>query len=136
MIVVQERSATDADLDIGLLLFSLMNFKYGYWKKYNQNGITYQSRALEIIKSIRLNMCSDERYLYRVITGQQWNKQSQSGYFATAWMKVFDNYQKEVDFSAVVEKCYAVYKNYLITTGRHRLGRYNRWTASLGKSTL
>lgn len=103
-------AATDADLDIGLaLVFADELQKYGYWKKYNQNGITYQSRALEIIKSIRQNMCSDEGYL---LPGDNWSSSGISnlnpGYFATAWMKVFDNYQKEVDFSAVVEKCYTV----------------------------
>lgn len=102
-------AATDADLDIGLaLVFADELQKASLWQSYNKNGITYNSRAMDIIKSIKANMVSGNHLL----PGDNWGGDGVNNlnpsYFATAWLKVFNAYQKEVDFTAVIDDCYSV----------------------------
>ena len=92
-------AATDADLDIGLaLVFADELQKEKLWQPYNKGGITYNSRAMDIIKSIRTNMTS-QNYL---LPGDNWGGDGVNNlnpsYFATAWLKVFNAYQKRGGF--------------------------------------
>lgn len=117
-------AATDADLDIGLaLVFADELQKAKLWQPYNKGGITYNSRAMEIIKSIRANMVSANHLL----PGDNWGGDGVNNlnpsYFATAWLKVFNAYQKEVDFTAVIDDCYAV----LAKVPRYGLGQAPDW---------
>ncbi len=103
-------AATDADLDIGLaLVFADKLQERDLWNSYHKNGVTYRSRALEVIQSIRVNMTSSDHYL---LPGDNWQGSGVNNlnpsYFATAWLKVFNTYQDEVDFTAVIDNCYAV----------------------------
>ncbi len=127
----KDGAATDADLDIGLaLVFADELQKAGYWKPYNRAGTTYKKRAMEIIRSVRNNMCSIDNYL---LPGDNWSSAAignlNPGYFATAWMKVFDNYQSEVDFSAVIDNCYKV----LQKVPHYNKGQAPDWVDSTGK---
>ncbi|MBD3242647.1 MAG: hypothetical protein GF331_18800, partial [Chitinivibrionales bacterium] len=102
-------AATDADLDIGLaLVFADKLQENGYWQPYNAGGVTYHSRAMDIIRSIRSRMTQDD-YL---LPGDNWGGSGinnlNPSYFATAWLKVFNDYQSEVDFTPVIDKCYSV----------------------------
>jgi endo-1,4-beta-D-glucanase Y len=102
-------AATDADLDIGLaLVFADKLQEHGFWNAYANNGVTYRSRAMEIIGSIRTNMTSND-YL---LPGDNWGASGinnlNPSYFAVAWLKVFNAYQDQYDFTAVIDKCYEV----------------------------
>jgi len=104
-------SATDADIDVGMaLVFADELQKKKLWQPYSKGGIDYHSRAMDIIRSIRKNMSSQDFLL----PGDNWGGDGLNNlnpsYFATANMKVFDAYQSEVDFSPVIANCYAVMK--------------------------
>jgi endo-1,4-beta-D-glucanase Y len=128
----KQGAATDADLDIGLaLVFADVLQKANLWAAYNKNSITYNSRAMEIIKSIKNNMTS-QNYL---LSGDNWagnglNNLNPS-YFATAWLKVFDAYQNEVDFAAVIDNCYAV----LAKVPRYNVGQAPDWCNQQGQQS-
>jgi endo-1,4-beta-D-glucanase Y len=101
-------AATDGDLDIGLaLVFADELEKKGFWTKYS-GSVSYKTRAMEIIKSIRKNMTASD-YL---LPGDNWGADGinnlNPSYFATAWLKVFNAYQTEVDFTPVINTCYTV----------------------------
>lgn len=101
-------AATDADIDIGLaLVFADELQKKGFWAAYS-GPVSYNTRAMDIIKSIRQNMTAQD-YL---LPGDNWGGDGinnlNPSYFATAWMKVFNAYQKEVDFTKVIDNSYAV----------------------------
>ncbi len=117
-------AAADADLDIGLaLVFADAMEKAKLWQPYNKGGITYQSRAMDIIRSIKANM-SSQNYL---LPGDNWGGDGVNNlnpsYFSTAWLKVFDLYQKEVDFTAIINNSYAV----LAKTPRYAFGQAPDW---------
>ncbi|MBD3418579.1 MAG: hypothetical protein GF398_00530 [Chitinivibrionales bacterium] len=102
-------AATDADLDIGLaLVFADALAQKGLWDTYSKNGVTYASRAKEVISSIYNNMTRNG-YL---LPGDNWGGEAinnlNPSYFATAWLKVFNEYQSDVDFTGVIDKCYDV----------------------------
>ncbi|MEO6097594.1 MAG: glycosyl hydrolase family 8 [Fibrobacteria bacterium] len=123
-------AATDADLDIGLaLVFADALQKPGLWTAYNKNGITYNSRAMEIIKSIK-NAMTSQNYL---LPGDNWGGDGLSNlnpsYFCTAWLRVFNAYQKEVDFSAVIENSYAV----LAKVPKYSVGQAPDWCNQQGQ---
>ncbi|MDQ3001855.1 MAG: glycosyl hydrolase family 8 [Fibrobacterota bacterium] len=104
-------SATDADIDVGLaLVFADELQKKKFWQPYAKSGITYNSRAMDIIRSIRKNMTSQD-YL---LPGDNWGGDGLNNlnpsYFATANMKVFNAYQSEVSFAPVIASSYAVLK--------------------------
>ena len=101
-------SATDADLDIGLaLVFADELQKKGLWAAYS-GPVSYNARAMDVIKSLRQNMTQND-YL---LPGDNWGGDALNNlnpsYFAVAWLKVFNAYQNEVDFTAVINKCYQV----------------------------
>ncbi|MBD3392564.1 MAG: hypothetical protein GF410_11145, partial [Chitinivibrionales bacterium] len=126
-------AATDADLDIGLaLVFADKLQSEGLWQSYDQGGVTYHSRAMEIIRSIRNSMCTTDGYL---LPGDSWGGDGinnlNPSYFATAWLKVFDEYQSEVSFDAVIDKCYSVLSN----TGNYSKGQAPDWCNSSGGQT-
>ncbi|MEO6039496.1 MAG: glycosyl hydrolase family 8 [Saprospiraceae bacterium] len=125
-----EGAATDADLDIGLaLVFADELQKAKLWTAYSSGGVTYNSRAMEIIKSIKANMTSSDNYL---LPGDKWASDGVNNlnpsYFCTAWLKVFNAYQKEVDFTAVIANCYAV----LAKTPRYSFGQAPDWCNTSG----
>lgn len=125
-------AATDADLDYALaLVYADELQKAGFWQAYNKNGITYGSRALESIKSIRQNMTASDHLL----PGDNWGGDGinnlNPGYFATAWMKVFNAYQKEVDFTPVINNAYSV----LAKTPRYAQGQTPDWCNTSGQQS-
>jgi endo-1,4-beta-D-glucanase Y len=124
-------AATDADLDIGLaLVFADVLEKGGFWSKYS-GSVSYGTRALEVIKSIRKNMTASD-YL---LPGDNWGGDGVNNlnpsYFATAWLKVFNAYQKEVDFTPVINSCYTV----LAKVPRYSSGIVPDWCNSSGQQS-
>jgi endo-1,4-beta-D-glucanase Y len=122
-------AATDADLDMGLaLVFADELQKAKLWTTYSSGGVTYNSRAMDIIRSIKANMTSGN-YL---LPGDNWGGDGinnlNPSYFCTAWLKVFDAYQKEVDFTPVIANCYAV----LAKTPRYSFGQAPDWCNTSG----
>lgn len=116
-------AATDADLDICLaLVFADELMKAKLWQTYS-GSVSYNSRAMDMIRSIKNNMTS-QNYL---LPGDGWGGDGVNNlnpsYFATAWLKIFDNYQKEVDFSAVIDNCYAV----LAKVPKYSVGQAPDW---------
>ena len=104
-------AATDADLDAGMaLVFADALQQKKLWQPYDKGGITYHSRAMEIIHSIKDHMTAQD-YL---LPGDNWGGDALNNlnpsYFATANLKVFDAYQTEVNFNNVISNCYAVLK--------------------------
>lgn len=123
-------AATDADLDICLaLVFADELQKAHLWQTYSSGGLTYNSRAMDMMRSIKANMTS-QNYL---LPGDGWGGDGVNNlnpsYFATAWFKVFDAYQKEVDFSAVIDNCYTV----LAKTPRYSFGQAPDWCNPSGQ---
>lgn len=124
-------AATDADIDIGVaLVFADELEKKGFWKPYN-GSVKYGVRAMEIIKSIRQNMTASDHLL----PGDNWGGDGinnlNPSYFATAWMKVFDLYQKEVVFKPVIDNAYAVLKK----VPRYSLGQAPDWCNTSGQQS-
>ncbi len=122
-------AATDADLDIGLaLVFADALQGAGLWQTYNKNGITYHSRAMDVIVSIHDNMVA-QNYL---LPGDSWGSDGVNNlnpsYFATAWLKVFDAYQTQVSFTSVIDNCYAV----LAKMPRYSKGQAVDWCTPSG----
>jgi len=127
---VSAGAATDADLDIGLaLVFADELRKKNYWNAYNAGGVTYQSRAMDIIRTIRSKMCSNDFLL----PGDNWGGDAinnlNPSYFATAWLKVFNQYQSEVNFDPVITKCYQVLK---VRSTQYAKGQAPDWCTSSG----
>ncbi len=121
-------AATDADLDIGLaLVFADELQKAKLWTNYT-GAVSYNTRAMDIIRSIKANMTS-QNYL---LPGDNWGGDAinnlNPSYFCTAWLKVFDAYQKEVDFTAVIDNCYSV----LSKTPRYSVGQAPDWCTTGG----
>lgn len=122
-------AATDADLDICLaLVFADELVKAKLWQTYS-GSVSYNTRAMEIMRSIKQNMTSGN-YL---LPGDTWggdgvNNQNPS-YFATAWLRVFNAYQKEIDWSPVIANCYSV----LSKTPRYSSGQAPDWCNSNGQ---
>lgn len=117
-------AATDADLDIGLALVFADELRKGnMWQAYNQGGVTYNSRAMEVIRSLKNTMTS-QNYL---LPGDSWGGDGinnlNPSYFATAWLRVFNAYQSEVDFTAVIASCYSV----LEKMPRYNFGQAPDW---------
>jgi len=122
-------AATDADLDICLaLVFADELQKAHLWQTYSSGGLTYNSRAMEMMRSIKTNMTSSNYLLPGDTWGGDGVNNLNPSYFATAWFKVFDAYQKEVDFTAVIDNCYAV----LAKMPRYSFGQAPDWCTSSG----
>lgn len=122
-------AATDADIDIGLaLVFADMLQKRNLWTAYTKTP-SYNTRAMDIIRSIRKNMTSSD-YL---LPGDNWQSNGinslNPSYFATAWMKVFNSYQTEVSYTAVIDKCYQVLA---ARSTQYNKGQAPDWTTSSG----
>lgn len=122
-------AATDADLDIALaLVFADKLVSKGHWNAYNRNGVTYASRAMDLIRSIRSRMTQSD-YL---LPGDNWGGDAignlNPSYFATAWFKVFNAYQTQVDYTPVITKCYDV----ISRMPRYSTGKAVDWCQSSG----
>jgi endo-1,4-beta-D-glucanase Y len=124
-------AASDADLDIGLaLVFADRLVIQKYWTAHTNPD--YKTRALEIIRSIRTNMCDGSNYL---LAGDNWNGSSPQNpsYYAVAWMKVFNKYCKDngvndIDFTPVISRCYEV----LAKCPRYNKGQAPDWCTTSG----
>ncbi len=104
-------AATDADLDIGLaLVFADALREGGHWQNFNKGGVTYKSRAMEIIKSLRQNMTAENYLLPGDSWGQSGLRNLNPSYFGTGALRVFNDYQNEVDFRPVIATCYQILK--------------------------
>lgn len=122
-------AATDADLDICLaLVFADELGKAHLWQTYSSGGITYNSRAMEMIHSIKSNMTSQDYLLPGDTWGGDGVNNLNPSYFATAWLKIFDAYQTEVDFKTVIDNCYAV----LAKTPHYASGQAPDWCTPSG----
>jgi endo-1,4-beta-D-glucanase Y len=125
-------AATVGDLDYALaLVYADELQKAKFWDAYNKGGVTYGGRALESIKSIRQNMTASDHLL----PGDNWGGDGVNNlnpsYFATAWMKVFNAYQKEVDFTPVINNAYTV----LAKTPRYAQGQAPDWCNPSGQQS-
>ncbi len=125
---VESGAATDADLDIGLaLVFADKLVQKNLWKSGTTNP-SYNTRALEVIGTIKTKMCSGN-YL---LPGDNWGGSGLSNlnpsYFATAWLKVFNDYQKTYDFTGVIDGCYSVLKG----TTNYSKGQAPDWCTTSG----
>jgi hypothetical protein len=102
--------------------------KAKFWQPYNKGGITYNSRAMEMIHSIRDHMTSQD-YL---LPGDGWGGDAinnlNPSYFAPAWFKVFNAYQTEVNWTPVIDKCYQV----LAKVPRYSVGQAPDWCNTSG----
>jgi endo-1,4-beta-D-glucanase Y len=127
----QSGAASDADLDIGLaLVFADKLVIEKYWTAFSNPD--YKTRALEIIRSIRTNMCDGSGYL---LAGDNWsgNSPQNPSYYAVAWMKVFNAYCKangvnDIDYTQVVSRCYEV----LAKCPRYNKGQAPDWCNTSG----
>jgi endo-1,4-beta-D-glucanase Y len=100
-------AATDADLDIGLaLVFADELVKAKAWQTYS-GSVSYNARAMDVIRSIKNNMTKQNFLLPGDTWGDDGINNQNPSYFATAWLKIFNKYQSEVDFTAVIDNCYA-----------------------------
>jgi endo-1,4-beta-D-glucanase Y len=122
-------AATDADLDIGLsLVFADKLQEKGCWPAYAKGGVTYKTRAMDVIKTIRNKMTAQD-YL---LPGDNWGGEALNNlnpsYFATAALKVFNLYQSEVNFTPVINNCYKV----LAMMPRYSKGQACNWINSGG----
>ncbi len=105
----QPGAATDADLDIGLaLVFADKLETKGLWKSYNKNGVTYKSRALQVIDGIKTTMTSGDVLLPGDTWGGDGFNNINPSYFSVAAMRVFNQYQSTHDFTGVIKKCYDI----------------------------
>jgi endo-1,4-beta-D-glucanase Y len=126
-------AASDADLDIGLsLVFADKLVTQKYWNAHSNPD--YKTRALEIIRSIRTNMCDGSGYL---LAGDNWNGSSPQNpsYYAVAWMRVFNSYCKangasDIDYTQVINRCYEV----LAKCPRYNKGQVPDWCTTSGGS--
>jgi endo-1,4-beta-D-glucanase Y len=126
---MQQGAATDADIDVGLaLVFADELVKKKLWQPYVKTP-DYHTRAMDIIRSIRKNMTSQDFLL----PGDNWGGDGLNNlnpsYFATANMKVFDAYQAEVDFKPVIANCYAVLRK---CSAQYQKGQAPDWITKDG----
>jgi endo-1,4-beta-D-glucanase Y len=122
-------AATDADLDIGLaLVFADELVKAKAWQTYS-GSVSYNARAMDVIRSIKNNMTKQNFLLPGDTWGDDGINNQNPSYFATAWLKIFNKYQSEVDFTAVIDNCYAV----LAKTPKYNLGQAPDWCNSNGQ---
>ena len=129
---VQGGAATDADLDIALaLVFADKLQEKGLWNSYNKNGVTYKSRAMEMIKSIKETMVSGDLLLPGDSWGGDGFNNINPSYFSTAAMRVFNQYQTTYDYTAVINKCYTI----LESTSNYNKGQAPDWCNSSGGPT-
>ena len=122
-------AATDADIDMGLaLVFADVLQKHNLWAAYTKTP-NYNSRAMDIIQSIMSHMTSNG-YL---LPGDNWGGSGinnlDPSYFATGWMKVFDEYQTTVNYAPVIDKCYTVLAQ---RTAQYNKGQAPDWETSTG----
>lgn len=122
-------AATDGDIDVGMaLVFADELVKKKLWQPYAKTP-SYNTRAMDIIRSIRKNMTSQD-YL---LPGDNWGGDGLNNlnpsYFATANMKVFNAYQTEVSFTPVIATSYAVLKK---CTSQYQKGQAPDWITKDG----
>jgi endo-1,4-beta-D-glucanase Y len=126
-------AATDAELDICLALIFAdklqKNSAVTRWTAYNSGGVTYASRATQILASIKTNMTSNN-YL---LPGDNWRDAGISNlnpsYFATGFFRVFDQFQTAYQFAPVAASCYSVLK---ARSAQYAKGQAPDWCTSSG----
>lgn len=128
----QSGAATDADLDIALaLVFADKLQEKGYWTPYNKSGITYKSRATQLIGGIKTTMTSGDILLPGDAWGGDGFNNINPSYFSVAAMRVFNEYQSTHDFTSVINKCYTI----LESTSNYRKGQAPDWCNTSGGQT-
>ncbi len=126
-------AATDAELDICLALIFADKLQQKSsitkWTAYNSGGVTYASRATQMLQSIKSNMTSNNFLL----PGDNWGGNGLSNlnpsYFSTGAMRVFDQYQTALQFAPVATACYTVLKARNAQFGK---GQAPDWCTSSG----
>ena len=126
-------AATDAELDICMaLIFADKLTKYSSitkWQAYSTGGVTYASRATQMLASIKNNMTSGN-YL---LPGDNWGGAGISNlnpsYFATGFLRAFDQYQTAIQFAPVAASCYSVLK---ARSAQYAKGQAPDWCTSSG----
>ncbi|MGB7568770.1 MAG: glycosyl hydrolase family 8 [Chitinivibrionales bacterium] len=126
-------AATDAELDICLALIFAdklqKNSSITKWQAFNSGGVTYASRATQMLQSIHTNM-TQNNYL---LPGDNWAGSGLSNmdpsYFATGYMRVFDQYQTAYAFTPVASTCFTVLKS---RSAQYAKGQAPDWCTSTG----
>jgi endo-1,4-beta-D-glucanase Y len=107
-------AATDAELDICLsLIFADKLQKFSSvtkWQPYNVGGVTYASRATQMLQSIHTNMTQNNYLLPGDNYAGTGLSNMDPSYFATGYMRVFDQYQTTYQFAPVAATCFTVLK--------------------------
>ncbi len=106
--VIGRGPASDAEQDIAIaLIFADALVKKGVWKPFKSpRNVDYAERANILINSFWNNLIEEGRYLR---PGLMWGGKAfvNPGYFAPAFYRVFDEFEKEHHpWSAVIDQCY------------------------------
>ena len=126
-------AATDAELDICMALIFAdklqKNSAVTKWQAFNSGGVTYSSRATQMLQSISANM-TQNNYL---LPGDNWAGNGinnlDPSYFATGWMHAFDQFQTTYKFTPVAATCYTVLKS---RGAQFNKGQAPDWCSSSG----
>jgi endo-1,4-beta-D-glucanase Y len=126
-------AATDAELDICMaLIFADKLQKFSSitkWQPYNTGGVTYASRATQMLASIKNNMTSGNFLL----PGDNWGGAGISNlnpsYFATGFLRAFDQFQTTYQFTPIANACYTVLK---ARSAQYAKGQAPDWCTSSG----
>jgi endo-1,4-beta-D-glucanase Y len=126
-------AATDAELDICLsLIFADKLQKFGSvtkWQPYNVGGVTYASRATQMLQSIHTNMTQNNYLLPGDNYAGTGLSNMDPSYFATGYMRVFDQYQTTYQFAPVAATCFTVLK---ARSAQYAKGQAPDWCTSTG----
>lgn len=107
-------AATDADLDICLALIfadKLTQFSsITKWQAFGGGGVTYKSRATQMLTALKNSMSSGNY----ILPGDNWGGDGinnlNPSYFATGYLRVFDQFQTAISFAPLAGGCYSVLK--------------------------
>jgi endo-1,4-beta-D-glucanase Y len=126
-------AATDAELDICMaLIFADKLTKFSSvtkWQAYNSGGVTYASRATQMLASIKNNMTSGNFLLPGDNFGGTGLSNLNPSYFATGFLRAFDQYQTTYQFTPVANACYTVLKS---RSAQYAKGQAPDWCTSTG----
>jgi endo-1,4-beta-D-glucanase Y len=126
-------AATDAELDICMsLIFADRLQKFGSvtkWQPYNVGGVTYATRATQMLQSIHTNMVQNNYLLPGDNYAGTGLSNMDPSYFATGYMRVFDQYQTTYQFAPVAATCYTVLKS---RSAQWAKGQAPDWCTSTG----
>ena len=126
-------AATDAELDICMALIFAdklqKNSAVTKWTAYNSGGVTYASRATQMLQSIHTNMTQNNYLLPGDNFGGTGLSNLNPSYFATGFMRAFDQFQTTYQFTPVATTCYAVLKS---RSAQYAKGQAPDWCTNTG----